>query len=150
MAPPPLLQEPVSHWARNRADLAGAVLKVWAESQAPLRERVDAYLRAKGLLNGDPDYSAHRISVVQPDPQWNDAMDGLVEENPDISKDDLLLMSSYISGRVAQATDDLPPASPSSSPLLEELASAFQRTLDILQALSPDALEWEQEIAGVR
>ena len=147
LAPPPLLQEPVSHCARQRGDLAGAVLKVWAESQTPLRERVDAYLRAKGLLNGEPDYSAHRIAVVQPDPQWNDAMNGLVGENPDINKDDLLLMSSYISGRVAQATDDLPPASPSSSPLLEELASAFQRTLDILQALSPDALEWEQEIA---
>ncbi len=151
LAPAPLLQEPVSHWARQRDDLAGAVLKVWSESQKPLQERVDTYLREKGLLNGEPDYSAHRISVVQPDPSWNDAMEGLVEGNPEISRQDLLLMSSYISGRVAQAaekeSDPAVPA-PETSPISEELSGVFQRALNILRMLSPNAPEWEQGVEG--
>ena len=106
LAPPPLLQEQVAHWARYRDDLAGAVIKVWVELQQPLRERVDAYLRERGLLNGEPDYSTHRISVVEPDSNWTEAVDGLAEENPDISKDDLLLMSAYLGGRVTQAPDE--------------------------------------------
>ena len=159
LAPPPLLQDPVAHWARQRDDLAGAVIKVWAESQQPLRERMDAYLRDRGLLNGTPDYSAHSISVVQPDPIWDEAIAGLAEENPDISKDDLVLMGIYISGRVSQAAEEEPEAmedqsepigdrveSTGASPVSKELSEAFQRTLDMLDLLSPDSPDWEQGI----
>ena len=148
LAPPPLLQEPVAHWARYRDDLASAVIKVWAESQQPLRERVDAYLRERGLLNGEPDYSAHCISVVDPDPNWTEAVDGLAEENPDISKDDLLLMSAYLGGRVTHAPDGEgeSPEEPSPSPVSVELSGALQQALDLLNVLEPDAPEWEQGV----
>ena len=150
LAPPPLLQEPVSHWVRRRNDLASAVLKVWAESQQPLRERVDSYLRQRGLLNGDPDYSAHSISVMHTDPQWDDAIDGLTQQNPDLERDDLVLMSTYISGRVTHMAEDSASDSPSQSspsPTSEELSGALQQALDLLRTLSPDAPEWEQGVA---
>ena len=148
LAPPPLLQEPVAHWARQRDDLASAVIKVWAESQQPLKERVDTYLRQRGLLNGEPDYSTHRISVVEPNPSWTEAVDGLAEENPDISRDDLLLMSAYVGGRVTHAPDDEAesPAEPSLSSVSAELSEALRRALALLNVLDPDAPEWEQGV----
>ena len=152
LAPPPLLQEPVSQATGQRDDLAGAVLKVWVESQQQLRERVDAYLRERGLVNGEPDYSGYRIAVMHPDERWNDAMDGLAEENPSISRDDLTLMSSYISGWIAQGDGEEQDSAPeeegeSPSPVSAELAGVFGRVLDVLERLSPDAPEWEQGVA---
>ena len=149
LAPPPLLQEPVWQWARHRDDLAGAVIKVWAESQLPLKERVDGYLRDLGLLNGEPDYSAHRISLVHSDPTWGEALDGLADQNPDVSRDDLFLMSTYISGRVAHTSEDEPEQveSPVTLPVSEDLSEAFQTVLDLLHMLTPDAPEWEQGVA---
>jgi hypothetical protein len=145
LAPPPLLQEPVSKCARDKDDLAAAVLRVWVESQRPLRERVDAYLRGKGLLNGEPDYSSNSIAMVLPDPQWDDAIDGLVRQNPETNRDDMVLMSTYISGRFARAAEDTSPSV--SSPPSAELSGEFQRVLDLLRTLSPDASQWDQDVA---
>ena len=80
----------------------GGAKGVGRSRSSQLRERVDGYLRERGLVNGEPDYSGYRIAVMHPDERWNDAMEGLAEENPEVSRDDLALMSSYISGWIAQ------------------------------------------------
>ena len=142
MAPAPLLQEPVSQCARRNDDLAGAVLKVWAESQRPLRQQVDSCLRQRGLLNDEPDYSEHNILVVHPDPKWDEAIDILTVQCPDASRDDLHLMSAYASGRFAHEVEEVQSPSPASA----ELSRAFQRLFDLLGTLPPDAPEWEEGV----
>jgi hypothetical protein len=84
------------------------------------------------------------------DPQWDDAIDGLTQQNPDLERDDLVLMSTYISGRVTHMAEDSASDSPSQSspsPTSEELSGALQQALDLLRTLSPDAPEWEQGVA---
>ena len=138
IAPHTLLQEPVETYVQCRDDLAGAVLRVWAESQQTLRDLVDDHLSRESLLDGEPDYSANTILMGQLDPRLDEAIDQLNEVHTDFRKDDLLLMSYYASGRIPADTED------SESPpiISDQPTDVFEYILDILRALPLDAPEW--------
>ena len=163
IAPTPLLQEPVTASVRYNDDLAGAVLRVWAESLQPLRDLVDAHFRDESLLDGEPDYATNTILIGHFDPRWKDAIDHLIELRTEFSDDDLLLMSCYTSG--VMLTDEEDSNSPTisavengedcstkkadaealDSPVTvsDEPQGGFGPILDTLRVLPHDAPEWD-------
>ena len=143
LAMTPLLIKPMAERSAIIDSLAGAVLRVWAESQAALCELVTAHLARESLLADAPDYSANTIRTRQHDRRWDDAIDRLTELRPDESRDDLLLASYYVSGLLpaAGAADAGPPDS-------DEFAGALGEALDFLRSLPPDSPEWEQTVVG--
>ena len=143
IAPPAHLQEPVATSVLYRDDLAGAVLRVWAESEQTLRDLVVAYLSRESLLDGEPDYSANTILMGQLDPRLGDAIGRMVEAHTELSKDDLLLMTYYATGRIPAADVE---AEGSGSPpaVSDQTASLFDQILDILRAMPLDAPTWQE------
>ena len=141
-APPPLLQGPVANAVQYRDDLAGAVLRVWAELRQPLRDMVRAHLTERSLLDDEPTYSINSISMGRLGPRWDEAIDQLIELHPDLDRDDLLLMSYYSSGRIPGDEED----SDSPRPVSDDLPGIFRPTLDILRKLPAGSPEWGQTL----
>ena len=143
IAPPAHLQEPVATSVLYRNDLAGAVLRVWAESEQTLRDLVVAYLSRESLLDGEADYSANTILMGQLDPRLNDAIGRMVEAHTELSKDDLLLMTYYASGRIP-ANDAEAEGSGSPPAVSDQPTGVFEQLLDTLRALPLDAPTWQE------
>ena len=141
IAPASILQKPVDDHVQFSDDLAGAVLRVWAESHQTLRDLVSAYLSSESLLDGEPDYSENTILIGQLDPRLSEATDRMIEAHPELSKDDLLLMSYYTSGRMpsddAEDTESSPTVSAQST-------GVFKQMLDTLRATPPDDPIWQE------
>ena len=102
----PLLLKPVTDKAGALDAIAGGVLKVWAESHGSLRDEVVAFLQQESLLDGGGDYTAETVLTYPPESLWGHSTDKLIERHPDFSKDDLLLMSYYISGRMPDVSEE--------------------------------------------
>ena len=102
----PLLLKPVTDKAGALDAIAGGVLKVWAESHGSLRDEVVAFLQQESLLDGGGDYTAETVLTYPPESLWGHSTDKLIERHPDFSKDDLLLMSYYISGRLPDVSEE--------------------------------------------
>ena len=142
MAPPPLLQGHVVDTVQYRDELAGAVLRVWSELRQPLRDLVRAHLLERSLLDNEPTYSINIISMGRLGARWDEAMDELIEVHPDFDRDELLLMSYYVSGRMPGDEEalDSPP------PLSDELADVFRPAVDILRRVPAGLPEWAQTL----
>ena len=102
----PLLLKPVTDKAGALDAIAGSVLKVWAESHGSLRDEVVAFLQQESLLDGGGDYTAETVLTYPLESLWGHSTDKLIERHPDFSKDDLLLMSYYISGRMPDVSEE--------------------------------------------
>ena len=111
-ASPTYLQGSVANRALYRDDLAGAILKVWAESQKTLHDMVAECLQENALLDGEADYSTNTIPLGPMGPRWDEVMVQLEELHPDLSKDDLRLMSYYVAGRIPGNAEDESESSP--------------------------------------
>ena len=61
LAPPFRLREPVAEVIQRQDNLAGAVLRVWVESQEPLRSAVDAHLAGRGMATTGCDYAGAQL-----------------------------------------------------------------------------------------
>ena len=130
-APPTVLQGPVANAVRYSDDLSRAVLRAWAELGQPLRDTVHAHLAERSLLDGEPTYSASVISVGRLGPSWDEAMDQLIELHPEHDRDELLLMSYYVSGRMpgGEEDSDLP------QPVSDELPGVFSQAIGVIKKL---------------
>ena len=141
-APMRRYQQDVLLLVRVEDDLAVAVRRAWLESQEPLRALVAHHLTERSLLTGEPDYTANTIETFQPDNAWNEAIDQLMERHPEESSDDLMLMAYWLCGRIPMDAEEA--AALAEEPL--PTPPAFQRILDTLSALPPDAPEWEYAV----
>ena len=101
-----LLLKPVTDKAGALDAIADGVLRVWAESHGSLRDEVVAFFEEESLLDGGGDYTADTVLTSPPESRWDDATNKLIERHPDFSKDDLLLMSYYISGRMPDVSEE--------------------------------------------
>ncbi len=101
-----LLLKPVTDKAGALDAIAGGVLRVWAESHGSLRDEVVAFFEEESLLDGGGDYTAETVLTSPPESRWDDATNKLIERHPDVSKDDVLLMSYYISGRMPDVSEE--------------------------------------------
>ena len=140
-APYTFLQDPVKALVRSNDRLAGAVLRVWAELDRPLSNSVRDYLKQESLLEDSADYSQNKILAGRLGDGWDAAMDGLAELHPDISKDDLLLMGYYVSGRMPDGAGEV---ADTPTPPANELPDVFQQVLDTLRTWPASAPQWEQ------
>ena len=82
-----VLRGPVSRSVLNSNRLAGAVLKVWAESHKTLLDIVTEHLRGMGIPDEYPDFSKERFRDFWPDDSWERESNRLLEVHSDLSED---------------------------------------------------------------
>ena len=73
LVPPFRLRGPVAEVIQRQDNLAGAVLRVWVESQEPLRSAVHAHLAGHGMTTAGCDYSGSTIALAVNDGLQEDA-----------------------------------------------------------------------------
>ena len=110
--------------------LSGAVLKVWQESHAPLRERVTNRLQAAGVATPGVDAELDCFRGKWRGDEYLRHYDHLLEAQDGVDEDDVTLMLCLTSG-LLHTVDPLPVESP-----------RFQRWLEELAKLPTDAPEW--------
>ena len=131
-APASQLTQPVLDHAADGDDrLASALLRTWADSQAELRQAVEAVLRAEGLPPEEPDYKGKRFLAEWNYEQWLQVHDAVLKDRDDLHQDEATLMISLASGRMPP-TDE-----PIQSPM-------FCEWLEKLSELPFDAPEWDE------
>jgi len=113
--------------------LAGAVLRVWAESLPALRERVVERLSGNGQDASGPDYKEGLLRGVWEDEAWSSQLDAMTADNHPFGDNETTLMLILASGK---------------SPAIEEDAVAavetplFKDWIAQLEALPLHAPEW--------
>ena len=122
----PVLAE-VAKYENDR--LAGAVLRAWAESQQELQAIAERHLRSLGLPVDGPNRRQGVFNGLWPRLEWNNAVDMIVQQNPEFDGDDVGMMVCYLSGMAVG------PAV--TSPLLTEC-------IHQLGELSLDAPDWDE------
>lgn len=131
-SPTPFLIKPVLK-ATTRSDiLAGAVLKVWAESQDALCDVVVKHLENLAMPVEYPDFTENQFRGSWFSDTWMRETDKILERHGEFYKDDVALMLCYVSGKI-----------PGSGKTQDNILS---QSLDYLRSLPPIAPEWEQEI----
>ncbi len=105
-APPAFLVEPVMHYMLHSGKLAGAVLRVWAESHEDLRDAVVEHLDGVGMAAEYPNFKENLLRGVWPPDTWDHELENIVNVNGDFDENDLALMLCYASGKVPDFRDD--------------------------------------------
>ena len=114
--------------------LAGAVLKVWDESQSALRSLVCEQLASKDIPVHDANIKRRHFEMSWGRGDWLGLRDELLERHDHLDGDDVALMLCLVSGQVPGHDED---------PDKLSLESArFERWLDELERLPSDADEW--------
>ena len=139
MAPSAMLLHQVLDLVISRSDLAGAVLRVWVESQEPLREEITAHLDACGVVTKEFDFPGDSIPMDFDDFALLEARRSYLESHPDSDAEEVSLLIQLIAGKLA--FDDE----------LEDEESNFVETLlgntfEELDLLPPHAPEWETAV----
>ena len=99
-AQPQLLVGPVlEEIKQGHGRLAGAILRVWDESQGALREVVAERLRRAGVSLAKPDYKASRFAATWPMDEWTMHREALASEHGQFDEDSVALMLCLVSGR---------------------------------------------------
>ncbi len=132
-APPPFLIEPVLKAVIHSDKLAGAVLKVWAESHEVLGDVVAKHLGNLAMPAEYPDFSQNQFRGSWFRDVWTRERDKVLECHGEFDKDDVALMLCYISGKIPGSRENK-----SSEILLQ--------TLEYLRSLPANAPEWEQGV----
>ena len=116
--------------------LAGAVLRVWDESQAPLRACVAEHLRGAKVSLVKPDYKANRFAATWLMEEWVEHRETLAAEHQEFNEDEVALMLCLVSGRAPV-------------PELKETVTRiesrfFQDMIDQLFRLSSESPAWSE------
>ena len=131
-APVHYLMEPVLKNVTRYDKLAGAVLKVWAESQDALGDVVVKHLEDLAMPAEYPDFSEYRFRSSWFRDAWACETDKIFEHHGDFDKDDIALMLCYLSGKIPGAK--------------ETKDDVLSQSLEYLRSLPANAPEWEQAI----
>ena len=94
-----VLLEPVANSVAKSEKLAGATLRVWAESHEDLQRLVLEHLGTQGIAADYPDFAANRFRGFWDEDSWQRQMDWIVELTEDWAEDDIALMLCYVSGK---------------------------------------------------
>ena len=142
-APHTVLRDPVSLLVSSHSELAGAVLRAWAESHRELHDKVIEHLGGMGLEPAYPDHSTKQFRKTWPERDWHSHRDNFLEicAEGDFAEDDAALMLCYVTGRIPRVTGNVEPNA-AASPKRER----FEQFLDFLKDLPPTALEWQREV----
>ncbi len=128
-AQPSQLREPML-WRVSEGDsrLIGQVLRTWAEARQELRIPVSRYLTAQEVPVEGPDLREGIFYGTWPRDEWNEAIDTVLEGNPELDRDDVRMMVCYLSGMAERLAVE-------SEPLYECIVS--------LRHLPVDAPDWQ-------
>ena len=105
-APPHVLAEPVARGMFHSERLAGAALRVWAESHDPLLKIVADHLEAEALPAEYPDLPENGFRGVWDGDAWERQLDWIDDLSSDWDQDDLALMLCYVSGKTIIGPED--------------------------------------------
>ncbi len=131
-APVHYLMEPVLKNVTRSDKLAGAVLKVWAESHDVLGDMVVKHLDNLAMPAKYPDFSGNRFRGTWFSDAWACETDKILERHGDFDKDDIALMLCYVSGKIPgprETRDDV-----------------LSQSLKYLRSLPANAPEWREAI----
>ena len=142
-APHTLLREPVSQSISSQGELAGAVLRVWAESQHALHSRIVEYVNAEGLEAKYPLHDTLQFVGLWPVEEWQLHRGNFMARHGDdgFAEDDAGLMLCYVTGKVPGTPS---PGGPQGSTASQR--KAFDRFLEFLKAIPPAAPEWRDAV----
>ena len=142
-APHTLLRAPVSQLITSDADLAGTVLRVWAESQQALEDKVVKHLDSADIGAEYPNFSAKQFRGTWSPNDWKAHRNAFMRSHEDegFSDDEAALMICYVAGRVPGMRDRN-----SAGVVAESSKQRFQEFLDFLKGLPAGAPEWEEAV----
>ncbi len=142
-APHTQLRDPVSRALDFYPELAGAMLRAWAESQQTLHDKIVEHLKDTEIEAEYPDFEAGEFRRRWSQSSWQLQTDKFVERNSedDFNENDVALMLCYVTGRVPLPAGNGEP---------DEVAGAageyLNQFLDFLKALPPTAPEWRERL----
>lgn len=84
---------------RGNGRLAGAILRVWDESQSSLRARVAEHLRTAEMRLAKPDYKTNRFTATWLVEEWVRHRETLASKHEEFNEDEVALMLCLVSGR---------------------------------------------------
>ena len=119
---------PKKMWQSDK--LAGAVLKVWAESCDELRDVIVKHLDDMEMTAEYPDFSVNQFQGVWSSDAWRYEIGKILERHDEFDKNDIALMLCYVSGKIPE-----PP---------ETKDDVLSQTLEYLRSLPANAPEWEE------
>ena len=136
IAPRPQLREPilVAILKGEAEKLAGEILRCWMESNDSLRGVVSEHLTSSGAAIDGSDFQSGVFNSVWLRHEWSAEVERIANGASDARFDaeDVGLMLCYVSGRV-----------PTLESTVEMESPLFQKWLDELRELPPDATEWD-------
>ncbi len=133
-APPTFLTKPVFKATMRSDKLAGAVLKVWAESHDALRDVVVKHLEDLAMLAEYPDFSENQFQGFWFRDVWEREANKILERHSEFDKEDIELMLCYVSGKIPGAK--------------EKKDDVLSQGLEYLRSLPANAPEWGEAIPG--
>ena len=140
LAPPFRLREPVAEVIQWQDNLAGAVLRVWVESQEPLRSAVHAHLVGHGMATTGCDYSQNAIALAVNDSQQENVRASFLEDNTEANEDEVALMVCCVTGEMIAEADEIEAEEEINLEIL------LADTLNRLAATPSQRPEWEKVI----
>ena len=139
LAPPARLLTPVTDRVQGNAELAAAVLRVWAESQKELRELIASHLETCGIAIQGLDFPGNTIRFPVDDRPLMNAFISFNDINPEAADEEVTLLIELLTGTMIGFSDpEVAPENP--------VGRTLEDILDVLTALSPTAPEWEELI----
>ena len=132
LAPISQLFTPVCDQMIESDQLAGSVLRIWAESHKDLRASVEDYAKSNGLPVEGPDFKNRRFRDMMPLKTWNSAIGGITGDGEIYhSPYDVSFMLSMVTGSLPRLIEQAIGAGPATyndlpfGKWLEELKSSL-------------------------
>ena len=139
LAPSARLIMPVAERVQGNAELAAAVLRVWAESRKELRELIASHLETCGVAIQNFDFPGNAIRFPVDDRPLMDAFVSFDDMDPEANDEEVTLLIELLTGTMMGFGDpEVGPENP--------VGRTLEDTLDVLTALDSTALEWEKLI----
>ena len=155
---PHLLKDPVQHSLTISDGLAGAALRIWAESHPDLRKAVTERIEDIGTyISVSAEYPNRSDSVLEghwPTEPWERELARLVhihEDCEDVDEDDIKLMLCCISGRLpaVDGADEEPDSTAEDTERRPAILELLESCVADLESLSASSSEWESDIPAL-
>ncbi len=141
-APPYKLNPMVTRDVQANNHLAGAVFRVWYESQEDLREVAASHLECCGVPVMELDFSGGELGLGLSSHPLTEAAAAFSADHPEMDGDAAILVMELMTGTFLLDADE------QGEPGIGQLASLLEDALDALRRLPADAAAWEEIIPG--